>query len=126
MAHAKLNWKPTDRLSLWFSGEYRGERARFLQRTANLSAADRAVHEQVGDLKAYEVFHLGGSFKASQNVTLNATIYNLFDKDFLDGKVYTDSSGNQAWSSYYIQTGQSTTGTVEEGRRLWLSAVVEF
>lgn len=126
MAHAKLNWKPTDRLSLWFSGEYRGERARFLQRTANLSAADRAVHEQVGDLNAYEVFHLGGSFKASQNVTLNATIYNLFDKDFLDGKVYTDSSGNQAWSSYYIQTGQSTTGTVEEGRRLWLSAVVEF
>ncbi|AQZ34990.1 TonB-dependent receptor [Pseudomonas sp. LPH1] len=126
MAHAKLNWKPTDRLSLWFSGEYRGERARFLQRTANLSAADLAVHEQVGDLKAYEVFHLGGSFKASQNVTLNASIYNLFDKDFLDGKVYTDSSGNQAWSSYYIQTGQSTTGTVEEGRRLWLSAVVEF
>jgi len=126
MAHAKLNWKPTDRLSLWFSGEYRGERARFLQRTANLSAADLAVHEQVGDLKAYEVFHLGGSFKASQNVTLNASIYNLFDKDFLDGKVYTDSSGNQAWSSYYIQTGQSTTGTVEEGRRLWLSAVIDF
>ncbi|KFJ90365.1 TonB-dependent receptor [Pseudomonas sp. 1-7] len=126
MAHAKLNWKPTDRLSLWFSGEYRGERARFLQRTANLSAADLAVHEQVGDLKAYEVFHLGGSFKASQNVTLNASIYNLFDKDFLDGKVYTDNSGNSAWSSYYIQTGQSTTGTVEEGRRLWLSAVVEF
>lgn len=126
MAHAKLNWKPTDRLSLWFSGEYRGERARFLQRTANLSAADLAVHEQVGDLKAYEVFHLGGSFKASQNVTLNASIYNLFDKDFLDGKVYTDNSGSSAWSSYYIQTGQSTTGTVEEGRRLWLSAVVEF
>ncbi|WP_296220132.1 TonB-dependent receptor domain-containing protein, partial [Pseudomonas sp. UBA2684] len=27
MAHARLNWNTTDRLTLWFKGEYRGERA---------------------------------------------------------------------------------------------------
>lgn len=126
MAHANLNWKATDRLSFWFKGEYRGERARFLQRSSNLGAADLALQQQLGDLKAYEVFHLGGSFKATKNVTLSATIYNLFDKDFLDGELYTDNTGSTAWSSYYVQTAQSTTGTLEEGRRLWLSTVIEF
>nr|AMP42357.1 TonB-dependent receptor [uncultured bacterium IN-10] len=122
MAHASLNWQATDRLGLYFKGEYRGKRARFTQRTANLSDAEQVLD----DLKAYEVFHLGGSYRASDNVTLNATIYNLFDKDFLTGKVYTDSTGAEAWASDYTQTGRSTTGTIEEGRRLWLSATIDF
>ena len=128
MAHASLNWQANDRLSLYFKGEYRGERARLNQRSATLTAADRAIVEQLGDLKAYEVFHLGGSFKASENVTLNAAVYNLFDKDFLSGQAYTDSSGNPAWASDYvhIDRGTPSAGTIEEGRRLWLSAVIEF
>ena len=125
MAHARLNWNTTDRLTLWFKGEYRGERARFNQRYVNLNASNKALMDQVGDLKAYEVFHLGGSFRASENVTLNATIYNLFDKDFLDGETFT-SGGVTNWASYYTQTSQSTTGTIEEGRRLWLSANITF
>lgn len=126
MAHARLSWNTTDRLTLWFKGEYRGERTRFTDRYANLSAADKAVEDQVGDLKAYEVFHLGGSFKASENVTLNATIYNLFDKDFTKGRYYTSDTGTTEWASDYTQSFRSTDGTIEEGRRLWLSAVVEF
>lgn len=125
MAHASLNWNATDRLSLWFKGEYRGERARFNQRYATLTLANQALMDQVGDLKAYEVFHLGGSFRASEKVTFNATIYNLFDKDFLDGETYT-SGATTGWASYYTQTAQSTTGTLEEGRRLWLSANITF
>ncbi|MBS67622.1 TonB-dependent receptor [Pseudomonas stutzeri] len=126
MAHASLNWNATDRLSLWFKGEYRGERARFSQRYATLTPANQALMDQVGELKAYEVFHLGGSFRASENVTLNATIYNLFDKDFLDGETYTTNTGATGWASHYVQTAQSTTGTLEEGRRLWLSANITF
>lgn len=122
MAHASLNWQATERLGLYFKGEYRGERARFTQRSANLSEDERAL----GDLKAYEVFHLGGSYRASENVTLNAAIYNVFDKDFLTGRTYLDSSGAQAWASDYTQTGRSTTGTIEEGRRLWVSATFDF
>jgi outer membrane receptor for ferrienterochelin and colicins len=126
MAHARLSWNTTDRLTLWFKGEYRGERARFTDKYENLTAANKALQDQVGDLKAYEVFHLGGSYKASQNLTLNATLYNAFDKDFTKGKTYTTNTGATSWASSYIQASQSTSGTLEEGRRLWLSANLTF
>ena len=129
LAFARLNWDANDRLSLWFKGEYRGERARFTDRYANLSAANRAIMDQVGDLDAYEVFHLGGAFRASENVTLTATIYNVFDKDFTDGSSYTYNTANgpvTGWASNYVQIGRSAEGTLEEGRRLWLSATVDF
>lgn len=129
MLNASLNWSASDRLELWFKGEYRGKRDRFTNLYQNLSQENQAVQSQVGDLKAYEVFHLGGSFRASDNVTLNATIYNLFDKDFLDGGIYQYTTGagtNTGWASHYTHSAQSTTGTLEEGRRLWLSATVDF
>ncbi|MGG2395839.1 TonB-dependent receptor domain-containing protein [Pseudomonas sp. SH1-B] len=126
MAHARISWTANDRLTLWFKGEYRGERARFTDRYENLTAANQALLDAAGDLKAYEVFHLGGSFKASENLTLNATIYNLFDKDFTSGSYYTTNTGTQGWASDYTQIAQSTSGTLEEGRRLWVSAIFEF
>ncbi len=126
VAFARLNWKTTDRLTLWFKGEYRGDRERFTTKYENLTDAERALQDQVGDLKAYSVFHLGGSYQAAENVTLTATIYNLFDKDFLDGKYYTDDVGDTQWASSYAHFDRATTGTVEEGRRLWLSANISF
>lgn len=126
MAHARLSWATSERLTLWFKGEYRGERARFTDKYENLTAANQALQDQVGDLKAYEVFHLGGSYKASENLTLNATLYNAFDKDFTKGKTYTTNTGSTGWASSYIQAAQSTSGTLEEGRRLWLSANLTF
>ncbi|TLX53277.1 TonB-dependent receptor [Stutzerimonas nosocomialis] len=126
MAHARLSWNTTDSLTLWLRGEYRGERARFTDRYENLTAANQALMNQVGDLKAYEVFHLGGSFRATPNLTLNATIYNLFDKDFTKGSYYTTNTGAVGWASDYVQIAQATTGTLEEGRRLWLSANFTF
>jgi outer membrane receptor for ferrienterochelin and colicins len=59
-------------------------------------------------------------------VTFSATIYNLFDKDFTSGSYYTTNTGTTGWASDYTQIGQSTSGTLEEGRRLWLSTVIEF
>jgi len=93
--------------------------------------------------KAYTLFHLGGSYRATENLTLNATIYNLFDKDFVDGKAYTTYSsprynntgvlitpggapGDPAYGTDYSHSGAATTGIVEEGRRLWLSANLTF
>lgn len=126
MINATLNWNATERLALWLKGEYRSERSRFTDRYVNLSADDRATVDQVGDLKAYEVFHLGGTFKVSDNVNLNATIYNLFDKDFLDGEYYLNGRGARTWGSHYAHIGRSATGTIEEGRRLWLSINMTF
>lgn len=127
MAHASLNWNATDRLSLYFKGEYRGERARYDKRSANFTADERAAYQALGDLKAYEVFHLGGTYKATDGLTLNAAVYNLFDKDFLTGDVYTNAAGQRVWGSEYVRIERaSATGTLEEGRRLWLSATYEF
>lgn len=126
MLNASLNWKTNERLTLWLKGEYRGKRDRFINRYENLSAADRETADASSKLKDYTLFHLGGSYRATENVTLNAAIYNLFDKDFLDGKYYTTAAGGTGWVSDYSQSGRSTTGTVEEGRRLWLSAVIDF
>ena len=138
LANAKLAWQTTDRLNLWLKSEYRGERARFTSKYENLANANgsystnQSIYDTLGkNTKAYTLFHLGGSFKASENVTLNAAIYNLLDKDFVKGKAYTTYANSgavdgTAYGTDYMQTGQSTTGTVEEGRRLWLSAVIDF
>lgn len=138
LANAKLDWQTTDRLSLWLKSEYRGERARFTSSYANLANADgsystsQSIYDTLGkNAKPYTLFHLGGSYRATDNLTLNATIYNLFDKDFVDGKAYTTysnggSANGTAYGTDYSHSGAATTGIVEEGRRLWLSANLTF
>ena len=142
LANAKLHWQTTDRLNLWIKSEYRGERARFTSKYENLDdngrySTNQSIYDTLGkNTKAYTLFHLGGSFRASENVTLNATIYNLFDKDFLDGKAYTTYSYannaatvptlGTAYGTDFSHSTSGTTGVVEEGRRLWLSANITF
>jgi len=138
LANAKLDWQTTDRLGLWLKSEYRGERARFTSSYENLANANgsystsQSIYDTLGkNAKAYTLFHLGGSYRATENLTLNATIYNLFDKDFVDGKAYTTysnggSANGTAYGTDYSHSGAATTGIVEEGRRLWLSANLTF
>ncbi|SDU02615.1 TonB-dependent receptor domain-containing protein [Halopseudomonas salegens] len=123
---ARLNWAATPTLNLWLRGEYRSERERFTDRYENLNGNNQALLDAAGNLKAYEVFHLGANYRASDNLSLSAVVYNLMDKDFTKGTDYLDAAGNDSWTSDYIQSGRSTDGTLEEGRRLWLSATYEF
>ncbi|NLY59828.1 MAG: TonB-dependent receptor [Gammaproteobacteria bacterium] len=123
---ARLTWDATAQASVWLQGEYRSERERFLQNYENLSGANKQLLDAAGDLKAYEVFSLGGTFRATENLSFNAAIYNLLDKDFTKGTSYTLVNGSPAWVSDYIQTGRSVDGTLEEGRRLWVSATYDF
>lgn len=141
LANVRLDWQTSERLNLWLKGEYRGARARFTTKYENLTDAqdryttDQSIYDTLGkNTDAYTLFHLGGSFRASDNLTLNAGIYNLLDKDFVDGKAYTtysyDRAGNLTtgteYGTDYSHSGRSTTGLVEEGRRLWLSATIDF
>jgi len=145
LANAKLNWQTTDRLNLWLKSEYRGERARFTSSYENLANANgtystnQSIYDTLGkNTKAYTLFHLGGSFRASENLTFNAAIYNLLNKDFVDGKAYTtysapNSSGagggvanGTAYGTDFSHSTAGTTGVMEEGRRLWLSANFTF
>lgn len=104
--NAKLRWTATERLAAWISGEYSSERYR--------SDADaRAV---LGDYKEFALFHAGLGYKLAKNITLNATIYNLADKDFVDYRRYGPDADQ--FSNVYVNP--------EPGRRLWLSATYEF
>lgn len=128
MANAQLRWAVSDAFSLWLRGEYHGESNRFSGDYDNLSAANQAVYDAVGDLQAYTLFHLGGAYQVSEQVALNASISNLADKDFRDFSTY-DSDGDgtvDAWASEYFQGGRSITGTTLPGRTFWLSANVTF
>ncbi|NLC35384.1 MAG: TonB-dependent receptor [Alcaligenaceae bacterium] len=127
MANATLRWDANDRFSFWLQGEYRGKSRRFDGKYENYTTADKETYDALGDLKAYTVFNLGGQYRVSKDVTLNGTIYNLFDKDFLECKNYTNSSGTVVCGSPYIQSGSSTKGTLPyAGRAFWVSANIAF
>lgn len=105
MLNASLNWQATDRLSTWLRGEYRSERYR----------GEGPARVALGDYKAYELFHLGGSYQVNDRVTVNAVIYNVLNKDFVTLLPYGTPV---AYGTEYANN--------QEPRRLWLSARVDF
>ena len=108
--NATLRWQATPKLDTWLSAEYRSERYRNRERVRGApSFAD------LGDFKAYSLFHLGGSYAFTDQFNVSATLYNLFDKDFVDYRAYGDGT---SFGNVYANS--------EEGRRLWLSARYEF
>ena len=127
MANATLRWDATERYSFWLQGEYRGKSRRFDGDPSGYTGTTRETYDVMGDLKGYTIFNLGGQYRVSKNVALNATIYNLFDKDFLDCTTWTDSAGDVRCSSPYIESGRSTKGVIpSSGRAFWLSANITF
>lgn len=125
LANAQLDWTINEQWRFWLRGEYRSKSPRFSGDPSRLTAANRAIYDAVGDIKAYHLFHLGGSHTVSKNVTLNANIFNLFDKDFRKYE-QVNVNGTPTWVNAYFQGGQSIAGTVPVGRTFWLSANVTF
>ena len=108
MLNAKLDWKVTPQLSAWTRAEYRSDRYR----------DDAVARAAVGDYRAYTQLHIGGSYRVNKQLSINAAIYNLFDKDFLRYASYNNATGTKTYTNLYNNT--------QEGRRLWISASVEF
>ena len=105
MLNANLRWTATDQLTVWLRGEYRSERFRGLG----------APRDAWGDYKAYELFHLGGSYAVNDRVTVNATVYNLLNKDFVSLLPYGTPV---AYTPEYTNN--------QEPRRLWVSIATTF
>ncbi|MFN3987875.1 MAG: TonB-dependent receptor domain-containing protein [Rhodocyclaceae bacterium] len=126
VANAQLRWNATEKLDLWLRGEHRGGSRRFDGDPASLTGNNQLEYEALGDFKGYTLFHLGGAYKLSSTVTLNANIYNLLDKDFLKFRSWTNASGETVWGSSYFKSSAATKGTVPSGRTLWVSANVSF
>ena len=71
----------------------------------------------MGDFRSYEVFHLGGSYQVAPAFRLSATLYNILDTDYAVYVPYQTGT-TTAWTPAYSIN--------QEGRRLWLSATVDF
>lgn len=105
MLNGRVTWRPSERLTGWLSGEHRSKRYR----------GEGAARNVLGDYKAYQLFHLGGSYQLTQQVRLNAAVYNLFDKDFVSLLPYGAP----------VQYAPDYTNN-QEPRRLWVGVNVEF
>ena len=108
MASLRSDWEtPVDGLKAWAAGNYHGEET---NAGARIGTAGTPVYAADGrtviarKYKGYATFDLGGSYDFSEHVTLNAAVYNLFDK-----KIGVDEFNN-----------------VVEGRRLWLGMTSRF
>ncbi len=108
MLNGNLRWKLDDKASLWARAEIRSSR----YRGAN------AQQTAVGDFRSYEVFHLGGNYQVTPAFRLSATIYNILDTDYAVYVPYQSSPTVTAYTPAYSIN--------QEGRRLWLSATVDF
>ncbi|WP_219134807.1 TonB-dependent receptor domain-containing protein [Janthinobacterium sp. UMAB-60] len=114
-ANARLSWDISRAWNGWLRAEYRSERFR----DPGTSASTRAAKAALGDYKGYTMLHLGTSYQLNQRVTLNAAVYNLLNKDFIDYQPYRGSSApTLTYANRYVNS--------LDGRRLWLSATVDF
>ena len=126
LASAQLRYDLNERWNLWLRGEYRGESRRFDGDPASLRGDNLREYQALGDLKGFALFHLGASYKLSKNVTLGATVYNLFDKDFTQFTAWTNGAGETVLGSPYSKTTSGTKGSALSGRTFWLTANVNF
>lgn len=110
MVNSTLHWKASDAWSFSLRGEYRSGR----YRGAGLA------QDQLGDFRAYTLVHLSSTWRVTDAVRLNAAVYNLADRDFIDYRPYVSNAGTGAVS--YANTYVNN----EDGRRLWLSLDVDF
>lgn len=107
MVNGNLRWRVDDKATLWVRGEIRSSRYR----------GAGVPQTALGDFKGYELFHLGGSLQVTERFRLAATVFNIFDTDFVRYLPY--ASGNTTvYAAEYANN--------QEGRRLWLSATVDF
>lgn len=107
MLNGNLRWRLNDKASLWARAEIRSSRWR----------GDNAQQAALGDFRGYEVFHLGGSYQITPAFRLSATVYNILDTDYAVYLPYASGANTVYTPAYSIN---------QEGRRLWLSANVDF
>lgn len=111
MYNANLRYAASARLNTWLRVEARSSRVRGTSATAQAAAA------QIGDFKGYGLAHLGAGYQLSSQITLNATVYNLLDTNFLGFRPYVHN-GATVYASEY--------NNLQEPRRLWLSVNYAF
>ncbi|WP_018860654.1 MULTISPECIES: TonB-dependent receptor domain-containing protein [unclassified Thioalkalivibrio] len=120
MLNARLDWQATPRVEAFAEAEYRSSafRPRNYHEPQDGGSAQGA-YDALGDFHGFTMVNVGAAYHISENVTLNATIYNLFDKDFKDYRPYTrEDTGETTFSNVY--------NNLYEPRRLFVSLNARF
>lgn len=113
IVNAIVKWQASDNAQLWARAEYRSDRARYLKTYDNLTTTEKQVYDELGDYKAYTLFHMGSNFNITNNWDVGVALYNVFDKNFTD---YVKLE-----NSYYNRYSNT-----QEGRRVQLSTTFKF
>ena len=101
-ANARVDWfTPVSGLSVYAAGFYHGEETNAGLR---IGTAGDPVYDSDGNIVArdypdYFTADIGATYEISENVTFNAAVYNLFDKDVTPDDYNTVVEGRRFWAS---------------------------
>lgn len=123
MANLTIDWNATDELKVFLTSEIRTKRFRAWDTIKNAPL----------NYKAYDVYHLGASYAASDSVTFTARINNLFDQDFTTYDLefvecdsgtscILDANGANGYQASYVDHFNNK----DKARNLWMSVNVSF
>ncbi|EOU2462522.1 TonB-dependent receptor [Vibrio navarrensis] len=112
MLNTTLNWYATNYVSLYLTMEANSDRY-------------RGQDDSGKDLyyKDFEIFHLGGSWMLSDDLTLSARVNNLFDKDFT---TYDVTNWQDNGDGSYTMTKEDHYNVKHASRNFWISANMRF
>jgi outer membrane receptor for ferrienterochelin and colicins len=111
MFNSTIRYNATRRLNTWLRIEARSSRTR------GTSATALAATQQIGPFQGYGMAHAGAGYQLSKQVTLNATIYNLLNTNFLTYLPYVYNR---------VTTYASVYNNLQEPRRIWMSVTYQF
>lgn len=111
MYNATIRHRTTSKLNTWLRLEARSSRIR------GTSASAMAATQQIGPFKGYALAHLGAGYEITKNVMINATVYNLFNTDFLNYQAYVLNN---------VTNYASEFNNLQEPRRVWVSITYNF
>lgn len=117
-ANVKLDWRFSEQLNLWAQAEYKSKRYR-----GEDSGRFTNTKALLGDYKPYALLNLGGTYKVNKALSFNMALNNVFNKNFVDYRPVTTTSGTPpapvaSFANQYIST--------MEPRRLWIAANYTF
>lgn len=125
MANITLDWAANAQWNIFLTTELRSKRYRSFD-----IVSDKELY-----FKDYEVLHLGASFKANENVTFNARINNLLDRDFTTYNVTYDEC-SAGTTNCVLSPGSTTDGYLatiyddynnkDKARNVWVGVNVRF
>lgn len=107
MLNGNLRWRASEMISTWVRTEVRSDRYR----------GAGVAQDALGSFEGYALFHIGGTLEVTERMRLAASIYNVLDTDFVRYLPYA-SGASTVYAAEYANN--------QEGRRLWLSATVDF